>query len=164
MNIMQIYEDKKEVNRQLKVFINKKLIRKHTSRGLVSAHLNKVKHNLEFYELNKDNSSFNDWLIVILYYSLYHCALALICNKDYISKNHTATLLFLIKYYGLSKEEVELLTDLFVSKEDAEFYINIKSARHSANYSTSVLFDDNLVKEYRLKVLDFFRKVVEILP
>ena len=72
---------------------------------LVNSHIKKARHNLEFFKLNKEYSKFNDWLIVTLYYSLYHSALALITNKNYSSKNHYATIIVLIKEYRHSKSE-----------------------------------------------------------
>ena len=73
---------------------------------LVVAHLEKAKHNLLFFEKNIGDSQFNDWLIVTLYYALYHAVLALISKKGYSSKNHTASLVFLIKHYSQLKEDI----------------------------------------------------------
>jgi uncharacterized protein (UPF0332 family) len=98
-----------------------------------------------------------------LYYALYHCALALVANKGYKSKNHTATLLLLIKYYSLTQEEIEFIDELSINKEDTEFYATLKKERHSASYSTTHFFEDEKIKEYRVRVNNFLQKTIDIL-
>ena len=137
MNINKLFEDKKYLEKELNFFITKNQIKKISkNEELVISHLKKAKHNLEFFKLNKQHQKFNDWLIVTLYYSLYHCALALITNKRYTSKNHYATILILIKEYSISRAEAELLKELSINKEDAELYTNLKGDRHNASYLT----------------------------
>jgi uncharacterized protein (UPF0332 family) len=101
MNINKLFSDKKYLNNELNFFIKNKQIRIiPENKELTESHIKKAKHNLEFYRLNKQHSDFNDWLIVTLYYALYHSALSLIVNKKYSSKNHYATILILIKEYS----------------------------------------------------------------
>ena len=160
MNIDEFYGNEAKLNSFLKYFGNKKLLRKEEySKDLVNAHIDKAKHNLKFFDKNKDDFVYCDWMIVTLYYALYHCALALVANKGYISKNHTATLLFLMKYYGFQKDEINLIDELFVSKNDAEFYTILQNDRHDANYSTSIKFSKEQIDDYRTKVLNFLFKV-----
>ncbi len=110
MNIDKLFLNKEYLEKEISFFITKKQIKKiDNNLELVKSHLKKARHNLEFYKLNKEHREFNDWLIVILYYSLYHSALALITNKNYSSKNHYATILILIKEYSITKDEVRLL-------------------------------------------------------
>ena len=125
--------------------------------------LSDIRHNIEFYKLNKGYHKFNDWLIVALYYSLYHSALALITNRNYSSKNHYATILILIKEYSITKDEVKLLNELSISKEDAELYTNLKGDRHDASYATNIKFSRETIEDYETKVLDFVNKTEEIL-
>ena len=102
MNIDKLFSDKEYLEKELSFFMIKKQIKKiDTNPELVRSHLKKARHNLEFYRLNKEHPTFNDWLIVTLYYSLYHSALALITNKNFSSKNHYATILILIKGYAI---------------------------------------------------------------
>ena len=144
--------------------ITKKQIRViQENKELVNSHLKKARHNIEFYKLNKDYHKFNDWLIVALYYSLYHSALALITNRNYSSKNHYATILILIKEYSITKDEVKLLNELSISKEDAELYTNLKGDRHDASYATNIKFSKETIEDYETKVLDFVNKTEEIL-
>src|SRR3989344_9313507 len=126
MNIDKLFSDTEYLEKEIHFFITKKQLKKTSNNiELVNSHLKKARHNLEFYKLNKGHTKFNDWLIVTLYYSLYHSALALITNKNYSSKNHYATILILIKEYSITKDEARLLDELSINKEDAELYTNL---------------------------------------
>ncbi|MFH1589903.1 MAG: DNA-binding protein [archaeon] len=164
MNINKLFEDKNYLAEELNFFISKNQI-KRTGKNeeLVISHLKKAKHNLEFFKLNKQHQKFNDWLIVTLYYSLYHCALALITNKKYASKNHYATILILIKEYSITRDEAKLLKELSINKEDAELYTNLKEDRHNASYSTQDKFNQETIRDYENQVLDFINKTEELI-
>ncbi|MDD5054199.1 MAG: HEPN domain-containing protein [Candidatus Nanoarchaeia archaeon] len=164
MNIDKLFSDKKHLQSEINFFIENKLIRFISeNKELAQAHIKKARHNLEFYKLSKKHLNFNDWLIVILYYALYHSALSLIVNKNYSSKNHQATILLLIKEYGISKDEAELINELSISKEDAELYTNLKENRQSASYSTNTKFTKETIENYENKVLNFINKTEELL-
>ncbi len=148
----------------LKFFTTKKQIKTiPQNKELVISHLTKARHNLEFYQLNKGYHKFNDWLIVALYYSLYHSALALITNKNYSSKNHYATILILIQEYSITKDEARLLNELSINKEDAELYTNLKEDRHNASYATDIKFTQETIDNYESRVLDFINKTEDLL-
>jgi uncharacterized protein (UPF0332 family) len=164
MNINKLFEDENYLGKELMFFMNKKHIKIiKQNKELVKAYIKKARHNLEFYNLNKKNTKFNDWLIVILYYSLYHLALALITNKNYSSKNHYATMLILIKEYSITKQEVELLNELSINKDDAELYTNLKDDRHNASYETYLKFNNQKIEEYETKVFEFMNKTEEMI-
>ena len=164
MNIDKLFSSNEFLEKEINFFIIKKQIKKiQTNNELVSSHLKKARHNLEFYKLNKQHNKFNDWLIVTLYYSLYHAALALIAHKNYFSKNHYATILLLIREYSLSQEEIKLMNNLSLNKEDAELYTKLKKDRHNASYTTEIKFTKDLINTYQKKVIDFINKTKEIL-
>src|SRR3989344_1401627 len=164
MDIDRLFSDRKYLEREIDFFITKKQIRViRENKELVNSHLKKARHNIEFYKLNKDYHKFNDWLIVALYYSLYHSALALITNRNYSSKNHYATILILIKEYSITKDEAKLLNELSISKEDAELYTNLKEDRRDASYATNSRFSQKTIEDYENKVLDFINKTEELI-
>jgi uncharacterized protein (UPF0332 family) len=164
MDIDRLFADKEYLEKELNFFISKKHIKIIAeNKELVRSHLKKARHNLEFYRLNREHPEFNDWLIVALYYTLYHCALALITNRKYSSKNHYATIVILIKEYSITKDEAKLLNELSISKEDAELYTNLKSDRHDASYATNIKFRNETLDDYENKVLDFINKTEEII-
>ena len=159
MNIDELFTNKEHLDKEILFYTNKKQIRTiKQNKELVEAHIKKARHNIAFYTINKNNTNFNDWLIVILYYSLYHCALALITKKQYSSKNHYATILLLIKEYAISKEEAQLIKELSINKEDAKLYTNLKEDRHNASYHTNTLFNKEKMHYYEDNVLDFMNK------
>jgi len=163
MDIDRLFSEKGYLEKELMFFINKKHIRKILeNKELAQSHIKKARHNIEFYKLNRQYKAFNDWLIVALYYSLYHSALALITNRNYASKNHYATILILIKEYSITKDEAELLDELSINKEDAELYTSLKEDRHDASYSTNIRFSQEIIKGYEDKVLDFINKAEEL--
>tara|TARA_Y100000310_G_scaffold341660_1_gene441534 strand:- start:945 stop:1457 length:513 start_codon:yes stop_codon:yes gene_type:complete len=164
MDIEKLFNDKKEVEKQFSFYQRKNhLIKIKKDKDLVNAHIEKAKHNMLFFDKNKDSDEFNDWLIVTLYYALYHSVLALIVNKEYNSKNHSASLIFLIKYYSQFKEDIILLQELSIKKEDAELYTNLKEDRHKASYETKHNFQTDNIIEYRSKVIDFIHKAEDII-
>lgn len=164
MNLIKLFEDENELITQIEKFFKNNQIEKISeNKSLVKAHIEKAKHNLQFFAKNLNDEQYTDWLIVILYYTIYHCALALLANKRYTSKNHTATILLLIKEYSISKEEVELITELSINKDDAELYTNLKSDRHDASYSTNSKFNIGIVKKYQKEVITFMQKTEEII-
>ena len=164
MNIDYYFGNKTKLEKQIDFFIEKKQLRKiNENKSLIISHIEKAKHNMAFFDINKNISQFNDWLIVTLYYALYHSALALVVNKNYISKNHSATILFLMKHYIISREEIRLIEDLSIGKEDAELYTELKNDRHNASYSTKILFTDEKIKYYKDKVINFILKAEGII-
>jgi uncharacterized protein (UPF0332 family) len=164
MNIDKIFLDNKFLEQEINFFTIKKQIRIiENNKELMLSHLKKARHNLEFFKINKEHKQFNDWLIVTLYYSLYHCALALITNKNYASKNHYATILILIKEYSITKDEAKLINELSINKKDAELYTNLKEDRHSASYATEIRFNQEVIDKYEEQVLDFINKTEEII-
>jgi len=164
MDIDKLFQDRKYLEAELRFFISKKQIRKiQENTELVKSHLKKARHNIEFYKLNKQHRKFSDWLIVALYYSLYHSALALVTAKKYASKNHYATILLLIKEYPITKEEATLLNELSIKKEDAELYTQLKADRHKASYQAETAFNQGLIDGYENRVIEFLNKSEEML-
>jgi uncharacterized protein (UPF0332 family) len=164
MDIDNLFSDKQYLEKELKFFISKKHIKIiKENKELVDSHIKKARHNLEFYKLNKQYNKFNDWIIVALYYALYHSALALITNKNYSSKNHYATILILIKEYSITKDEAKLLNELSINKEDAELYTDLKDDRHDASYATDIKFSPETIADYENKVLGFINKAEELI-
>lgn len=163
--IKEYFKNEKLLEKDLQFYLEKKkLIKNEDSEGLIQAHLEKAKHNLSLVSLLIKNKNFDDWIVISLYYSLYHSCLALLAKKGYVSKNHTATLLFLIKNYSnLTYDEIETIEELSVTKEDAKFYTDLKQERHNANYSTKSIFTKKFIQDIRRKTISFINKVEVIL-
>lgn len=163
--IKDYFENKNLLENHLNFHIKKKnIIKEQSAKNLVSAHLEKAKHNLRTADLLIANKDYNDWVVISLYYALYHSCLALLSKKGYFSKNHTATLLFIIKNYSnISEEEIETINNALLTKSDAEFYTSLKQDRHDANYSTESLFTSESINNLRTKTISFINKIELIL-
>jgi len=135
-------------------------------KDLIEGHIEKADHNLKFVKSTLELKEFNDWAIVSAYYSIYHASLALCSLKGYSTKNHLATLLILIREFyqkGLTKEEIETVGDTSIEKEEVLNYVEAKSKRTKASYSTEKAFDENEVEILRQKAISFVNKVKGII-
>jgi uncharacterized protein (UPF0332 family) len=163
MNIDKLFKDTKELNKEYKFHLKKNLQKTEKNLELVNAHLDKAKHNLKFFQKNEQDIDFSDWLITILYYSLYQTALALLTNKKFKSKNHSATLIFLIKHYSELEQEIKIIREISIKKEDAILYAKLKKDRHEASYTTLTKFSKEKIKNYKTNVIDFLNKAQELI-
>lgn len=158
-------ENKEALERSYRYYLDTGIIQKiQPSENLVKAHMEKSDHNLEFaYSLITENK-FPDWAITGLYYALYHSSLALLAKKGFASKDHTATVCFLIKHYvEFSKEDIELYDGLSLTRNEIQIYTDLKSERQKASYSTKMLFDAGHIKNLREKAIHFINKAKSML-
>lgn len=138
----------------------KGLIRKETHAPMLTrSHIEKSLHNLDF--VKSLNHQFMDWKIVGLYYSVYHAALALISSKGYVSKTHNSTISFLKNHFSSIKDDIKLINNLFLSKDEIEFYVRLKEERKKASYSTNIVFKN--YGQFEEDSIRFFNKVRKIL-
>ena len=163
--IRQWTQDRDALEENYRLYLKRRIIQKlPRSRNLVSAHIEKSDHNLEFSYFLFTQNRFLDWTIVGLYYAVYHASLALLAHKGFSSKDHIATLCFLIKHYSeFSQEDIDLYYDLLITQKEIQFYARLKRERQQASYSTRTLFNEEKVEELREKAIDFINKVKMIL-
>jgi uncharacterized protein (UPF0332 family) len=164
MNINELIENKELLEEYYLSYTRKKLLLKSfNSNKLKFGHLEKANHNLEFFKTIKDNS-FDDWKIVVLYYCLYHSFLALVENKGYSSKNHNATIVFILKnYVEINKEDIEVLEKLNLSQEDAIFYTALKEKRNETSYSIKTNIKHFNIDDLAQEVINILLKIKEII-
>ena len=163
MKIEELIADKKKLDEAYSFYIKKKILKKSDS-NLSKAHLYKSDSNMEFVDFLLKNDKFPDWCIVGLYYSVYHASLALLSHKGYSSKDHNATLCFLIKNFSeFSKEDIELIDDLQIKRDEIEFYSGLKEERRKASYSTSLLFDKASINNFRKSSIQLINKIKAII-
>lgn len=164
MNINQLIENKELLEEYCLNYIKRKvLIKSDNSNQLKFGHIEKANHNLDFFQTIKDDS-FDDWKIVVLYYCLYHSFLALVENKGYSSKNHNATIVFILKnYIQINKEDIQVFERLNISHEDAIFYTTLKDKRNQASYSIKTNIKHFDINDLAQKVKNILLKIKEIL-
>ena len=168
-------KDKKECKLWLDNYINKKIIKTVSDESMI--YIKKSDHNLIFanwiFEKHNDeipqvlNDSFYDWVISIYYYAVYHSALALMSKEGFTSKNHSATLAFLIYYHyhlnkSIDKKDIELIVSS-LSKEDIETIGFSKELREKACYDVHESFEKKLAEQMKEKTIEFVNKIKLIL-
>ena len=149
----------------LKYLKSNKIKKETETRELVQGHLEKADHNLKVADYNL-RGNFNDWVIVSSYYSIYHASLALCALKGYSTKDHSATLLILIKEFylkELNKEEISIIKEASIEKEHILYYTEAKNKRKEASYTTQTSFENNEAESIRKKAVDFVNKAKEII-
>jgi uncharacterized protein (UPF0332 family) len=165
-------KDEKECKSWLDSYVKKKILR--TVFDESKLHIKKTDHNLTFanwiIEKHKKeipnifgNDNFYDWAINIYYYSIYHAALALMSKEGFTSKNHSATLAFLIYHHyhsqkALDKEDVELIVSS-LDKEDIETLGFSKELREKACYDVHEFFEQRLAEQIKEKAINFANKI-----
>ncbi len=158
-------EERREKDFQ-KYLMNKKIKKEIEIKELVQGHMDKADHNLKFVKSTLELKEFNDWAIVSAYYSIYHASLALCALKGYSTKDHLATLLILIRDFyqrELNKEEIEMVSKTTIEKEEVLYYIEAKTQRSKASYSTKILFDEKEAENLQKKAISFVNRVKEII-
>lgn len=164
-NLLKLINNTDILGDKIKIFMDKKiLLRQSIDINEIEGHILKSESNLRFISIViKEN--FLDWALTGCYYSCYHAALALILSKGYSSKSHLATLCIIIRdFYNkeLNKEDIEILSQ-FLCYEDILFYVNTKTKRENATYSTKTLFDKKEIERLRIQAILFVNKIKEIL-
>jgi len=160
-------EDEERRESDFQRYLRLRQIKEETEiKELIEGHIEKADHNLKFVKSTLELKEFNDWAIVSAYYSIYHASLALCALRGYSTKNHLATLLILIREFyqkGLTKEEIETVGDTSIEKEEILNYVEAKSKRTKASYSTKKAFDENEAELLRQKAISFVNKVKGII-
>lgn len=160
----------------LNLYIKNRILIKSSDESRL--YLNKSDHNLIFAnwliekqknELKKlfKNEKFYDWIISIYYYAIYHSALALISKEGYKSKNHYATLCFLIynNYHmqkNINTRDVEIVVGS-LNKEDIQVIGFSKDLRERASYNINETFEEDLAQNIREQAVNFVNKIKFIL-
>jgi len=164
-------KNKKECELWLDNYIKKEILRKSLDESKL--YLKRTNHNLNLanwiFEKQKEKTeifkeeAFYDWVINVYYYAIYHAALALVSKEGYVSKNHSATLCFLIYHHfhlekALDKEDVELVASS-LAKEDIETLGFSKELRERACYDIHESFEQKLAVQIREKAINFINKI-----
>ena len=175
-NWKQWLKDKKDCKSWLNYYLKKKILRKSTNESKL--HLKKTDHNFNFanqvLEKHKDEipeifgeETFYDWIVTIYYYAIYHASLALVSKEGYKSKNHSATLCFLMYHHyhlqkSINKEDVELIASS-LTKEDIKTIGSSKEIREKACYDVHESFERKLAEYVHEQAVNFVNKIKSLL-
>ena len=81
-------------------------------------------------------------------------------KKGFVSKNHNATLCFLMYYYSeFGIEDIKLFEDLTFKEEEVKFYSNLKNSRQKASYTTKLSFTKDEIENLRERTILFVNKI-----
>ena len=168
-------KNKEDCKSWLNNYIKKRILKK--SREESKLYLKKTNHNLNFanwiLEKHKNKTEifkeeeYYDWIINIYYYAVYHAALALLSKEGYNSKNHSATLCFLIYHHyhsqkALDEEDVELVASS-LNKEDIETIGTSKELREKACYDIHKSFEKELTNQIKEQAINLINKIKSLL-
>ena len=164
--------DKEECKSWVDNYTRKRILKRTLDESRL--HLRRTDHNLTFanwiIEKHRDEipeffggDNFYDWVISIYYYAIYHAALALMNKEGFTSKNHSATLAFMIFHHyhsqrALEKEDVELIASS-LNREDIETIGISKELREKACYDVHESFEKKLAEQIREQAVDFANKI-----
>ncbi len=169
-------KDKKECRSWLIQYIKKGMLRERRDESRL--HLGKADHNLNManWLMEKHDSeipglfgeeTFYDWVISAYYYAIYHAALSLMSREGYSSKNHSATLCFLIYHHyheqrALDMEDVEIVAGS-LDKQDIDAMGSSKEMRERASYDVHGSFERRLADHVRGQATGFINKIKSLL-
>ncbi len=171
-------------SKNLDWFVRKKQIYKDLSvKKLSNNYMKKARNNLITMSLlfslysNKeavdvltvpDDYDPGEWVVTCGYYAMYMAAMSALAKIDYKSKNHSATVLALEKFFvkkkKLESKYLKMLKDAKLEKEDIELLKGAKTKRQIAQYSVTKKTTKDLastVKEDAYKFVERIEKLLE---
>ncbi|MFT4311474.1 MAG: HEPN domain-containing protein [Candidatus Woesearchaeota archaeon] len=164
-DLLELIENKEKLQSKIKEYLKKqKLFKQKIDDEEIKGHLDKSLHNLKFILLVLDKE-FYDWALTGCYYACYHAALALIQTRGYTSKNHYATICVIIKEFykkQITKQDVELISNV-LDYQDLLFYVQTKTKREQATYTTKTIFNKKEIEKLRIQTVLFVNKVQDII-
>ena len=145
----------------------RELAEKGTHRGLVPTkpdreeakkHLLKAEHNLKLVAL-LERQDFTDWAVSAVFYTIYHCFLAIITQFGYASRNQECTLALIQKLKDdgsirLSDDILKAFPTLDPDKRQASSVI---SMREEYQYGTATSIDGTRLADLK----DLCKKAIE---
>lgn len=130
-------------------------------------HLTKAEHNLKV-TIYLQNGGFTDWCSSSLFYTIYHCFLAILAKFGYESRNQECTFAVIAnliedKKINLDKNDLEKVSsmDITTAHENTNTAISL---REEYQYSTKVSLEN---KEYQellglaKRILDKTKEIIE---
>lgn len=113
----------------------------------VQEYIAKAEHNLEFFILAKEHK-FYDWTIVIGFYTMYHCLLAILAKHGYESRNQKCTLALiesLVEGKKIGKDFKKYIDNIKPTAEEEEE--RILPMREKYQYTPIIEIDVQKVEE-----------------
>ncbi len=154
------------------------IVKDMTITPLAKKYLAKAKNNLVTMEVLSDLNSKkdllalpidydpNEWIVITGYYAMYSAALALVAKLGYKSKNHSATILILEKFFVKKKEldeaSVNLLKNAKIRKQEIDELSEARHKREIAQYSVTKKTNKEIAEEIKKDAYNFVNKAEEL--
>ena len=129
-------------------------------------HVKKADHNLET-SLYLQKGGYTDWCSSTLFYTIYHCFLAILAKYGYDSRNQECTfaLIKMLIEDGLidvDEKDVNKISSLYVEEKHESY--TVVDIREEYQYSTKLTLEDETLKdllELSKKILDKTKVLIE---
>lgn len=109
----------------------------------------------------------NEWVVTTAYYSMYMAALSALAKLGYKSKNHTATILALEKFFvekgWLEKEILELIKKAGLEVEYIEMIKTARNSREIAQYSPTKKTVDVVAESSKKDAYKFVERIEKLI-
>jgi len=109
----------------------------------------------------------NEWVVTTAYYSMYMAALSALAKLGYKSKNHTATILALEKFFVekglLEKEILELIKKAGLEVEYIEMIKTARNSREIAQYSPTKKTVDVVAESSKKDAYKFVERIEKLI-
>lgn len=171
------------MKKSVKFYIKRELLVKDEStKRLANEYLAKAKNNfitlkiLSEIQNNKafrekldipENYSTYEWIVITGYYAMYTAARALLAKIGFRSKNHTATLCALEKFFVkkkiLDEDVLTTLKSAMFHKEEIEKLSDARHKREIAQYSITKQTTKTIAEKIKKDTYDFIDKCEEII-
>ena len=143
------------------------LVKVKPDTGIARRHIEKAEHNLKA-TLYLRKGGFTDWCSVTVFYTIYHCFLAILRKFGYESRNQECTFALIRSLtedglISLEKEDIDKISRLDVeeNQESPKTAVNI---REEYQYTTELSLEDETLDKLLVisrKILDKTKTIIE---
>ena len=145
--------------------LSRKYLQKARNNLIMMSLLSDLNNNEKAKDLLKIPLGYNsdEWVVIAGYYAMYSAALALIAKAGYKSKNHSATIKlleeFFIKRKLMSSEDLGLLKNVILQKDQIERLSEARHKREIAQYSVTKQTTRDIAESIKKDAYEFINKV-----
>jgi uncharacterized protein (UPF0332 family) len=156
-----INKAKKELNEGNK---HRGLMKIESNVSEAKKHLKKAEHNFKM-AINMEKFDGSDWAVSAIFYSIYHCFLAIITKFGYESRNQDCTIALIgyLKEQDKIKLDQDIIDELILSEHEDHHQRNTIELRENFQYGTQTTMDDKRLKELKnlsRKAIDQTKKII----
>ena len=149
--------------------LSQKYLQKAKNNLITMQILSKIQNNKKIRNLLEIPSGYNsdEWVVIAGYYAMYTSALALIAKIGFRSKNHSATIIlieeFFIKKKLMSREDIDLLKNAEIQKDEIEKLSEARHKREIAQYSVTKQTTKEIAESIKQDAYNFINRVETII-